>query len=498
MKYEFDVYISFSEEDNKTTDGAIGWVDNYVRFLNTILGQLLNRTPIIVLANNREQFKKEKGYTTEELLKNTGTFVSILSENYVKDEKCTSDVDIFSKHHLEKLKFFEESEQKEGTGLFKAIKQPVEVNTQPESLKKILGFNFYKFDSESNQIIQLQDYFDSSAKKTYWLSLVDLAYHIYYVIGEKQEIKSSGRTIYLAETTPDQEEYRNNVKRELQSHGFRVLPNAPLQTNSMDLKNEILSYLKQSTLSIHIMGEYYGEKVGNSDYSLPEIQNVVAANYCDDNRKKVNFMPFERIIWIDPNMNIQDEKQKFYLNQLKKDIDNLADAEIVQTPLEIFKSIVYNKASQSIDSLKRKLSQKLNSDKKPIYLIHGLEDKNTVQPLTEWVKKNGFELIPSIFEGDQFDLVNKHRTNLATCDGVIIFYAHYNEQWLRTKLQDIIKSPGFGRKQPFYAKAIYMGLEDSVVKQIAIDQGLTIIENEGNFKSHLMEEFLNDIVQEND
>ena len=79
MKYEFDVYISFTEQDNIANNQTVGWVDNYVKFLKTILGQLLNREPIIVLSNNKEQFKKEKGYSTEELLKNTGTFISILS-----------------------------------------------------------------------------------------------------------------------------------------------------------------------------------------------------------------------------------------------------------------------------------------------------------------------------------------------------------------------------------------------------------------------------------
>ncbi len=498
MKHEFDVYLSFAEEDNNPIDGEIGWVDNFSKFLETVLKQLLNRDPIIVKCNDRERFKKEKSYTTEQLLKNTGAFISILSPNYVKDEKCLDDLELFNKHHQSKIKFFEDSQQVEGTGLFKAVKNPVEVTSQPEALKALLGFDLFKFDSESNTFEVLDTYFDSSAKKTYWLSLVDLAYHIYYVVGEEDTSKNTGRTVYLAETTPDQSSYRSIVKRELERHGFRILPDSPLPKNSSMLKDNIKSYLKQSMLAIHIMGEQYGDTSGTSDFSLPEIQNSVAAEYCDENAAKAAFIPFERVIWISPDLNIHDDKQRIYLDQLKRDIDNLADAEIVQTPLEVFKSIVFNKANQDLDNLKRKLAQKVAGGKKSVYLIHGKEDGKSVKPIKDWVEKNGLDLIPSIFEGDQFDLVHKHRNNLAQCDGVVVFYAHYNEQWLNTKLQDLVKAPGFGRRTPLDTKAVYMGLEDSNVKQKCIDRGLIIIENEGEFKSHLMDEFLNDLIQEND
>ncbi len=494
MKYQYDAYISFSDRDNIESEGYEGWVTNFNKFLTSVLTQLLNREPKIVLSSEREAAKKEHGYTTEELLKNTGAFVSVLSDNYIQDEKSLDELELFNKHHQEKIRFFEESEQQEGTGLFKAVKSPIDRAQQPDAIKSLLSFDFFRFDSEQNTFEELVSYFDSSAKKTYWLSLVDLAYHIYYVVSDQERVVDSGRTVYLAETTPDQSPYRNIIKRELESHGFKVLPSSPLNVNSNEIENEIKNYLKQSSLAIHIMGEQYGNHIGVSEYSLPEIQNMVAAEYCEENNKKEAFIPFERLIWISPILNVQDEKQKVYLSQLKKDIDSLSDAEIVQTPLAVFKSIAYNKANQDINNLKRKLAQKANNQKKSVYLVHGKEDLQAVAPLKDWVTKNGLDLIPSIFEGDQFDLVHKHRNNLAQCDGVIIYYAHYNEQWVRIKLRDLIKAPGFGRKSPLDTTAIYMGLEDSNVKELSVDQGLIVIENEGDFKSHLMEEFLNDLL----
>ena len=496
MKNKYDLYISFCDQDNIANEDNGGWVDNFIKFYSTVLSQLLNREANIAITSERESAKKEHGFTTEELLKNTSTFICIVSDNYVKDDNCLNELSLFNKHHGDKIKFLEEGKEKESTGLFKAVKNYTDRNIQPEEIKELIGYDLFRYDSESNDFAELVDFFNSEAKKTYWLSLVDLAYHAYQVITDDESAKQShkGKTVFLAETTPDQSVYRNIVKRELESHGFRILPDKPLPTDSNKLETVINEYLKQSNIAIHIMGERYGSVLSNTDYSMPEIQNTFAARYCDENIKKDTYVPFERLVWISPDLNVEDEKQILYLDQLKKNIDNLQDAEIVQTPLEVFKTIVFNKASNSDNSLKRKLSQRARSETKSVYVVHGKEDLKQAKDLEEWAKKNSLEVLPSIFDGEQSDLVEKHRMSLAQCDGVVILYSHYNQQWLSSKLQDLKKAPGFGRKIPMSAKAIYMGLEDSNVKKIAVDNGLTVIENVGKFQSHLMTDFLNNLV----
>ena len=107
MKNKLDLYISFSDKDNISTDDKKGWVDNFIRFYTVILKQLLNREVNISNTVEREKAKKEHGYTTEELLKNTATFICVMSDHYVQDENCKNELELFNKHHSGNVRFLE-------------------------------------------------------------------------------------------------------------------------------------------------------------------------------------------------------------------------------------------------------------------------------------------------------------------------------------------------------------------------------------------------------
>jgi len=89
-----------------------------------------------------------------------------------------------------------------------------------------------------------------------------------------------------------------------------------------------------------------------------------------------------------------------------------------------------------------------------IYLIVDRDDVGEIKPLEEFLNKQGFKVLSSVFDGDLIDLRNIHHENLRKCDGSIIYYGKANEEWMKTKIQDLLKSPGFGRKRPMKVKAI--------------------------------------------
>jgi hypothetical protein len=59
-----------------------------------------------------------------------------------------------------------------------------------------------------------------------------------------------------------------------------------------------------------------------------------------------------------------------------------------------------------------------------------------------------------MFEGDEAELREYHEENLASCDGLLIFYGAANELWLRRKLREVQKAIGYGRTKPVPPVAI--------------------------------------------
>ncbi len=114
--------------------------------------------------------------------------------------------------------------------------------------------------------------------------MVDLAYDIHESLlflkeGTKSEVKNLFRrkTIYLAETGHDISVQRNIIKRELQRHGYMVLPRQTLPNNANELERIVRKDLEECSSSIHLVGSAYGEIPEGGDRSVVDIQNRIAA-----------------------------------------------------------------------------------------------------------------------------------------------------------------------------------------------------------------------------
>ena len=55
-----------------------------------------------------------------------------------------------------------------------------------------------------------------------------------------------------------------------------------------------------------------------------------------------------------------------------------------------------------------------------------------------------------------------HQENLKRCDAAIIYFGNTSQAWIKTKLQDLMKSPGFGRIKKIQAKAVYFKGENKM------------------------------------
>src|SRR5690606_14855059 len=84
------------------------------------------------------------------------------------------------------------------------------------------------------------------------------------------------------------------------------------------------------------------------------------------------------------------------------------------------------------------------------------------------------------FEGDLLELRKKHVENLKNFDSAIIYQGVVNEQWVRMKVLDLLKAPGFGRKKPILGRAI-LKLPGSKLNVDAYkNQNLKVVESDSS------------------
>lgn len=440
MVFDIDVLIVYADRDNESdVKHEPGWVSQFKKFLELMLTQVLGKKPNVVL-------KSEHDNITSPNLDNVGVLVSILSKDFIESGKCLDHVESFYKSV--------EVSRSTLSRLFKVFKTPLSVLEQPPRMRELLGYEMYQIDPNSGEIREYTDYFSTDAERQYWMKMVDLTYDIYdTLLSLKNNTTTTEttfykrKTIYLAETGHDLSVQRNIIKRELQRHGYNVLPNQTLPGTLSELERIVKRDLEQSSISIHLIGSAYGEIPEGTDRSIVDLQQKLAAEKTV--RAKENKQEFSRLIWIPTNLSHASERQKAFIENIKRDVEAQEGAEILQTSLEDFKNIMREELVDATDKI-------VISDTrgKSIYVMHDRIDHLEVKPFIDMIKEAGFQVLMPQFEGDLLALRQKHIDNLRNLDAAIIYKGKVNEQWVRMKALDLLKAPGFGRKKPIVAKAI--------------------------------------------
>ncbi len=476
MGFDIDVLIVFAEVDDQSNKQETGWVSQFRKFLGLMLNQVLGEEAKIMM-------KADYNKMVAPDLDRVGVLVAVLSQDFMQSPQCIDYVETFQKK-------IEDSAVSRNR-IFKVFKSPIPASAQPARLAELIGYDMYKLDPDSGEIREYTDYFSSEAERQYWMKMVDLAYDIYDSLvalksdGSGASVKNihKRKTIYLAETGHDLSVQRNIIKRELQRHGYQVRPNQTLPGNAQELEKIIRRDLEASNLSIHLIGSAYGEIPAGGDRSVVDLQNKLAAEKSIKAREAGE--DFTRLIWISPNLANASERQKSFIENIKRDVEAQESAEILQTPLEDFKNIMREELEEAEE---RKTTE--YPEGRSVYLMHDRIDVHDVKPIREVLENSGFRVLVPDFEGELLELRKKHIENLKTFDAAIIYKGKVNDQWVRMKALDLLKAPGFGRKKPIMGKAILTAPGSIMNAESFRSQNLRVIESDPSLTSASLQSFL--------
>lgn len=472
MAFDNDLYVSLACGSSENS-----WEKNLLIFLTTLLKRLLSRTVKVVSTNNFTSDKEK-----QEAIATSAVFLSVVTDEYIHSETC-----------MQELILIEKRVHGDFSRIFKVLKTDIAREVQPDLIQNLLSYNFFEKNDEQDDS---QTYYESmiyEIERHYWTKLTDLAFDIYKIIDiEKNEKSISG--VYIAETSADQYKNRENIIRELKRLGYTIYPDKILSGSPDMLKKEVYTYLQKSFISIHLIGNSYGELLKNSDISAVDLQNVIASDYFEmlqsASEEPVEHT-FSRLVWFDPDMKISNEKQKIYIEKLKRDTEMLKGASMIQTPLEHFKSIVIseikNKKIQTDHSFSR-----LNQGVK-VYLVHESRSFDKISTISANLVRNGFEILHSPLLNEERNLMKKHRQNLIDCDAVLIFYDSNDVFWLKSKINDLIKAPGYGRKRPFAAKAILIDCDNPLPGEFYESKDFIVMHNVCDSSLFALDKFLDKI-----
>ena len=310
--------------------------------------------------------------------------------------------------------------------------------------------------------------------ETYWSRLLDLAAEIKSAGRGGPDPGMPGKTVFLSQSSGDMSRSREILKRELVEQGYHVVPVSDLLNHEQELKSHIQNLIDRSVLAIHMLGNEYGETVKESGLSLAEMQVLYAGEYLEaiENDPVHASSSVSRLIWIDPGFNPGDRKQEDFLNRLKRDLESLHRTEIVQTPLELFKTLVINK----LKNLEREAGPPQTAEGKEgfLYLVHSPDARQEVSELSEGLQSEGIETRMLDYKEDQAALLNEHKQCLKECRGAVVYCGRPDRPWLRSKVLDLLKAPGLGRAHPLHPRMVVTSKKD-LLEDYLPPEGIALI-----------------------
>jgi hypothetical protein len=461
MNFDVDVFVSYAHLDDTTLDGdRKGWVSKLHETLDRRLAQLLGK-PARIWRDPKLAGNDVFADAIVERVQRAAVLVSVVSPRYVKSEWTTREVNEFCKAAAEHggVQVHDKSR------IFKVLKTPVPLDQQCPPLPSLLGYEFFALDPDTGNFREFDEQFGDQFRQKFLMKLDDLAQDLKELLefvespGGDALSKTGQGAVYLAVTTFDLQEQHDAIRRDLQQHGYTVLPAQSLPNVGTDVEAAVREDLARSSMSIHLVGKRYSLTPEGSLSSLIEIQNELAIERAERGG-------FNRLLWIPPALQVDDARQQQVISRLRADPRGAEDSDLLETPLEDLRTVMY-------ETLGRGRAPKSAADAatapapavRSVYLLYDERDADAVSPWADLLFDKGLEVIHPVFKGNESDVREYHEDNLRTADGVVIFFGAANDLWLLRKFSELRKIAGYGRTKPAPTVAVCLLAPNTPEKQ---------------------------------
>jgi hypothetical protein len=481
--YDDTVFISYTHVDNEPFGpDELHWITYLHEQLTSRLEQL-SSDRVTVWRDEKLQGNDVFAETLTDRLSNVAVLVSVCSPRYLHSEWCQRELDEFL-HAAEGGSGVQVGTK---SRVFKVLKTPVPLDELPEPLTPLLGYEFYEESPGESRIREFLLNPSPEERWKFYARVDDLAQDIAALLEDLPndgpsgvtEASAEGRTVYLAEATSDVAPHRDNVKRELERRGHRVLPQRALPLAVEELTAAVNADLARSELSIHLLGARYGTRPEGEDRSIPHLQVDLAG-------KAASRDGLVQLIWIPDELNSDNETQAALIEGLQA-ADVGAGVEVIRAPLESFKAHALNRIAPPPPP---PVAPEVKGEAKRVYLVYERDDREPAAILQKQLEALGHVVMLPLSEGAETEAREVHESSMVLSDAVLIYYGNATEHWVRMKLFDLVKAPGWGRTEPFQAKAVWVAAPATPHKETYATNEALVLDATSNPGPSALEPFL--------
>jgi hypothetical protein len=417
-----DLFISYARVDNDDVFG-VKWVSALLHDLRNLLAQKIGRHEQVSIWWDDTELRGNDAVTPkiEAALRQTATFLMILSPGYLASQWCLQEKDLF---------FAALGGAPQGR-VFVVEKTGLDTHhTRPAELTDLKAYQFWYRDEQER--VRTRSLRDQEPHATVYIRLVeDLATDISRQI--KAQTITPTATVFLAEVTDDLEPQRAQVQRYLEQEGpCRVMP-VPRHLEGQAFRDALEQGLGQSQLFIQLLGAYPGRRPPDipQGYTRLQLERAQA--------RGVRIMQ-----WHDPTLQLDAVKQP--QRQLLEAVTVYAE------PLETFKQ-------RLVQVLRPPAPEPTPPEVwmgAPVVFIHTeRRDRDLAESLVPHVDPRLMVTLP-LSTGRATEVRRDRARKLCACDALLLVYGAKTLAWVEEQLLDWNRLAPT-RERPVLALGVYDG-----------------------------------------
>lgn len=478
--FENDIFISYAHNDNSThQDGKPNWVsllEHYIRTRAKGCGidlQIYRDVQLSPFTGVNQQLADR--------IAKSAIFLCVVSPNYAKSKWCLWELEQAFKSgrtdcmlRIGKYPLDESELQMEQKGLL-------------QKTDHLLEARFYALDESTKLISDLQPELFSEHLTDFYKRLNPI---VDKIISRLKELSSmngsqpskdhlvkmtskSAMTVYLAETSKDlTETEREQIRSELVQMNCRVLPDQPLPRDAGQLRDVISKYLEQAKLSIHLIGESYGDVVDGEDTSIPHLQFDLATKLRGQGK-------LTQIVWLPPELAPKGKLQENFITELKTE-----SSDYLQSKLKDLKAVIWQKLKPEAPNMWEGTKE---GQVKVCFYYHE-QDKEPIKPIYSHLRiQKAFNVKRPLQDAASF---NNHQQLLQSSDAVLLYYGNGDDEWFGNLWQQIQRHTSANSAKPILVRAIYAGKPMTEEKDLLDSKDPLIIKNFDDFSEETLAQFI--------
>ena len=509
MNFEQNLFISYAHiDDQPLTPGEKGWITRFHATLKKILDMRLGREAKIW---RDEKLQGNDVFSNEIVAQfnHSAALLSVITPRYLNSEWCTREAREFCHSAAEQSGGLVVGNK---SRVFKVIKTPVDAEESealPAHMKDLLGFEFFTY--EDGAPLELDPNYGPEFNQRYLKKVALLAQDIAQLLKTQQaegdRDKSNDRhvssespapskpAVYLAECSYDRKQARELLEGELKRLGYEVLPDKRLPQDEAEYVAAVENLLARCALSVHLVGEKYGTVPdGPTDKSASILQNELAVARCRSGG-------FQRLIWLPQGTRSEQAPQQAFIEALHQDALAQFGADLIAGDIEELRAAIHD-TLRKIEQPESKRPEGDSARARPatagsskmIYLINDVKDRKATVPVRKLCRQLGFEVAVPAFEGDASEVRKANQQQLASCDGVVLFYGAGDEAWKRSIDTELKKMAGYRGGKPLPPVSTYLAEPRTADKEDLIDmEELGLIDGLDGFAEAEMTKFLQNL-----